>query len=460
MPLANLPTVLFVSGAKGYKSIGEFVTAAKAKPGSMSYGSGGVGNATHLNAERFMLSAGFQAVHVPFKGSPEALTEVLAQRIDFSFSTLLPGLQLLQDGKLKALAVSSSRRATALPDVPTTTEAGFPIPTTTSGPRVMVPRKTDRAIVDILYRQTTEALQLPDVQARIRALGADPMAMTSTEFDKLIADEVNQQRAREGGGHQGQLKSMKTRVKGRWVVGHHNGRHALIKDGEVVYENDSIIFVGRGFAGDVDEEIDGTGMLVAPGFIDTHVHAGYRAQKRMITDVGRPDYFGQPFLEFDVARARAAVGGDARFFSDEDKRLHASDPWALFTAVELIRNGVTTFVEMGAPVHMQEALAAAVERIGTRAYLGAGYDLGGWVGGPEGRLTRVVDEAAGAQVFAEFDRVLAAHRRQGRRASEGHPGAQAGRDLLGRAAAPDGGARKAAPVPGLHPCRLQRARVL
>jgi tripartite-type tricarboxylate transporter receptor subunit TctC len=190
IPLANLPTVLFVSGAKGYKSIGEFVTAAKAKPGAMSYGSGGVGNATHLNAERFMLSAGFQAVHVPFKGSPEALTEVLAQRIDFSFSTLLPGLQLLQDGKLKALAVSSSRRATALPDVPTTTEAGFPDSDYNFWAGVMVPRKTDRAIVDILYRQTAEALQLPDVQARIRALGADPMAMTSAEFDKLIADEV------------------------------------------------------------------------------------------------------------------------------------------------------------------------------------------------------------------------------------------------------------------------------
>ena len=190
IPLANLPTVLFVSGAKGHKNVGEFVTAAKAKPGAMSYGSGGVGNATHLNAERFMLSAGFQAVHVPFKGSPEALTEVLAQRIDFSFSTLLPGLQLLQDGKLKALAVSSSRRATALPDVPTTTEAGFPESDYNFWAGVMVPRKTDRAIVDILYRQTADALQLPDVQARIRALGADPMAMTSAEFDKLIADEI------------------------------------------------------------------------------------------------------------------------------------------------------------------------------------------------------------------------------------------------------------------------------
>jgi tripartite-type tricarboxylate transporter receptor subunit TctC len=190
IPLANLPTVLFVSGAKGYKNLREFVDAAKAKAGGMTYGSGGVGNATHLNAERFMLSAGFQAVHVPFKGSPEALTEVLAQRIDFSFSTLLPGLQLLQDGKLKALAVSSSKRATALPDVPTTTEAGFPNSDYNFWAGVLVPKATSRPIAERLYRETAKALQLPEVQARIRSLGADPMPMTSAEFDKLIADEI------------------------------------------------------------------------------------------------------------------------------------------------------------------------------------------------------------------------------------------------------------------------------
>ena len=194
---------------------------------------------------------------------------------------------------------------------------------------------------------------------------------------------------------------MRTRVKGGWVIGHDNGHHTLIRDGEVVYEDDTIVFVGRDFPGEVTSEIDGTGMLVAPGFIDTHVHAGYQAQKRMITDVGRPDYFGQPFLEFDVAREGTTVGGDPRFFSEEDKKLNADDPWALFTTVELIRNGVTTFVEMGAPVHMQEALAKAVDRIGIRAYLGAGYDLGGWVGGQGGRLTRVIDEAQGSKVFAD-----------------------------------------------------------
>jgi tripartite-type tricarboxylate transporter receptor subunit TctC len=188
--LGNLPTVLFVSSAKGHKSIAEFVAAAKAKSGLINYGSGGVGNATHLNAERFMLSAGFRAVHVPFKGSPEALTEVLAERIDFSFSTLLPALPLLQDGKLKALAVSSLQRASALPDVPTTTEAGFPNSDYNFWVGMLVPKATSRAIIDVLYRESAKALQMPEVQAKIRTLGADPMPMTSDQFEKLIADEI------------------------------------------------------------------------------------------------------------------------------------------------------------------------------------------------------------------------------------------------------------------------------
>jgi tripartite-type tricarboxylate transporter receptor subunit TctC len=188
IPLASLPTVLFVSANKGYKDVGEFVAAAKAK--SLTYGSGGVGNATHLNAERFMLSAGFQALHVPFKGSPEALSEVLAGRIDFSFSALLPAMALLEDGRLKALAVSSMARATALPNVPTTTEAGYPNSDYSFWAGVMVPKGTPRPVIEILYRETENALQLPDVKAKIRTLGADPMPMTSAEFDKLLADEV------------------------------------------------------------------------------------------------------------------------------------------------------------------------------------------------------------------------------------------------------------------------------
>jgi tripartite-type tricarboxylate transporter receptor subunit TctC len=190
IPLANLPTVLFVSSAQGYRDIAHFVTTAKAKAGSMNYGSGGVGNATHLNAERFMLSAGFQATHVPFKGSPEALTEVLAQRIDFSFSTLLPGLSLLQEGKLRALAVSSAARASALPDVPTTLESGFPNSDYNFWVGILAPKETDSLIIDTLYRETSKALTLPEVKEKLRSLGADPMPLTPSQFNKLIADEV------------------------------------------------------------------------------------------------------------------------------------------------------------------------------------------------------------------------------------------------------------------------------
>jgi tripartite-type tricarboxylate transporter receptor subunit TctC len=188
IPLASLPTVLIVSTNKGYKNIGDFVAAAKAR--SLTYGSGGVGNATHLNAERFMLSAGFQALHVPFKGSPEALSEVLAGRIDFSFSALLPAMALLEDGRLKALAVSSLARATALPNVPTTTEAGYSNSDYNFWAGVMVPKGTPRPIIETLYREIEKALGLPDVKAKIRSLGADPMPMTSPEFGKLMADEV------------------------------------------------------------------------------------------------------------------------------------------------------------------------------------------------------------------------------------------------------------------------------
>ena len=134
--------------------------------------------------------------------------------------------------------------------------------------------------------------------------------------------------------------------------------------GEVVFENDTIIFVGRDFGGPVDKEIDASGMLVSPGFIDTHVHAGYQAQKRMITDVGRPDYFGQPFLEFDVGRAGTVVGGDPRFFSEEDKQRVAD---------RVARENVLDTVRL--MKEQSEAIRRLTEN-GTIAVVGAMYDVG------------------------------------------------------------------------------------
>lgn len=189
-PLASIPTVMVTPPSRGWKTMSDFVAAAKAKPGSMNYGSGGIGNSTHLAAERVRMAAGFEAVHVPFTGAPQAINEVLAGRVDFYFSPVPPALSLIRDGKLKPLAVASSRRSTVLPDVPTTVEAGFP----NSGYEFWVgsfaPAKTPRAIVERLGEELRKALETPAVRDKFASLGADPMPMTPSAFDDYIRKEV------------------------------------------------------------------------------------------------------------------------------------------------------------------------------------------------------------------------------------------------------------------------------
>ena len=126
IPLGSLPNVLVVAPSKGFKSLRDLVAAAKAKPGAITYASAGIGSATHFSAERLRLSAGFEGVHVPFRGTPEACTEVMTGRVDFFFSALASALPFIRDGKLLALALSSPQRTPSLPDVPTTLEGGYP----------------------------------------------------------------------------------------------------------------------------------------------------------------------------------------------------------------------------------------------------------------------------------------------------------------------------------------------
>jgi cytosine/adenosine deaminase-related metal-dependent hydrolase len=202
---------------------------------------------------------------------------------------------------------------------------------------------------------------------------------------------------------------VRTLVRGGWVVGFADGGHTLVPDGVVVYEDDRILHVGRRFDGRADAEIDARGMLVCPGFIDTHVHSGHRASHRLITDTGRRDFYGQPFLEITVPREGTRVGGDPRYARPTDADAEAGNRLlATFTVAEMLRNGTTTFMEFGSQQRVQEALLPEVERLGLRAYLGAGYDSGRWVGDDKGRLKRVVDEAAGRK---EFDAALAFVRR-------------------------------------------------
>jgi tripartite-type tricarboxylate transporter receptor subunit TctC len=189
-PLANLPNVLVVPAASPIRTAADLVRTARAKPGTLNYATGGNGSPAHLNAERFRLSAGFAAVHVPFKGAPEALAEILAGRVDFYFSPLLPALPLLREGKLRAIAVGSSRRALALPEVPTTLEAGYANSDYNAWVGMFVPARTPAPIVARLHRETVKALDTPEARERWSRLGAEPMPMGTEQFDVYVGEEI------------------------------------------------------------------------------------------------------------------------------------------------------------------------------------------------------------------------------------------------------------------------------
>src|SRR5262245_25377048 len=156
--LANVPLVMVVNPAKGYKTVNDFVAAAKAKPGSFTYGSGGRGDSTHLAAERFRLAAGFEGLYVPFRGAPEVLTEVMAGRLDFYMSPISPAMPLITGGKLQALAVASAKRGTAVSDIPTTTELGFANSDYEFWVGAFAPAATPPALVARLNQEILKAL--------------------------------------------------------------------------------------------------------------------------------------------------------------------------------------------------------------------------------------------------------------------------------------------------------------
>jgi tripartite-type tricarboxylate transporter receptor subunit TctC len=187
--LGSSPNVLVVSPEKGFKTAQDFVAAAKARPGSFNFASAGVGSATHLSAERFRMAAGFEAVHIPFRGGAEAITEVLAGRADFYFCPLGTALPQVREGKLLALAVSSPKRAALLPEVPSVVEL-FPNSDYAFWIGVFMPAKTPRDIVDQFHRAAIETMQLPNVKERLATLGMDPMPLTPAEFDAQVRAEI------------------------------------------------------------------------------------------------------------------------------------------------------------------------------------------------------------------------------------------------------------------------------
>lgn len=189
-PLGAIPNVLIIAPSKGIKTIKELVAASKAKPGTFNYASVGVGSGTHFSVEKFKVSSGLDAQHIPYKGGPEALTDVIAGRVDFYFCPINTALPHIREGRLIALVTSATARSPALPDVPTTLEAGYKDADFPVWIGLMAPAKTPRAVIDKLHAETVKAIRLPATQEKLGKTGVTPMILTPAEFDARIRAEI------------------------------------------------------------------------------------------------------------------------------------------------------------------------------------------------------------------------------------------------------------------------------
>ena len=189
--LAAIPNVLVVNPAKGWKTQAELLAAVKAKPATHNYASAGVGSGTHLNAEIFRLQSGIDALHVPYKGTPEAITNVIGGANDWFFAPLAAALPLIKDGKLQALSVSTKNRASTLPQVPTSIEAGLPNSDYTLWVGMIAPSATPAAVIKRLHEEALKALGSPEIKERMAKLGADTFTQSPEAFNAYIKAEMD-----------------------------------------------------------------------------------------------------------------------------------------------------------------------------------------------------------------------------------------------------------------------------
>jgi tripartite-type tricarboxylate transporter receptor subunit TctC len=188
--IGSTPLVLVVAPSSGVKSAKEFIAQAKAKPGQLNFGSTGLGSGPHYGAAFFNLTAGINAVHVPYRGSPESLTDLMSGRLQYILSPVLAVAPLIKSGRVLALGVTTSYRAQALPDVPTLGESALPGFEYQGWYGVLAPSKTPRAIVNLLAKEITQILARPDTQARIADQGAIAKSTSPEAFEKLVHEEI------------------------------------------------------------------------------------------------------------------------------------------------------------------------------------------------------------------------------------------------------------------------------
>jgi tripartite-type tricarboxylate transporter receptor subunit TctC len=187
---ATASYMLVVGISVPVKSVQDLIALAKAKPGRLNFSSSGTGSATHFAGELFKLSAQIDVVHVPYKGVPEALTDVVGGRVEFIMTPPSTLTALLKDGKLRALGVTGRERIRSYPDLPTIAESGVPGFLWETWAGVFAPSKTSRAIIAKLNREFTAVLRMPDIQQRLLAMESEPAPCTPAELDALVAREI------------------------------------------------------------------------------------------------------------------------------------------------------------------------------------------------------------------------------------------------------------------------------
>ena len=188
--IGSTANVMIVPNARPWKTIQDFIADAKAKPGSISFGSVGIGSAVHISSEKFRLAAGFEATHVPYRGGSEVIADILGGRIDFYFCPLATALPLIREGQVRALVVSTAKRVADLPDVPTPVDIGLKDAESAIWFGVLVPSKTPREIVEKLHAAADKVLHDPATLENLKKLGIEPMPLRPAEMDDLVKRET------------------------------------------------------------------------------------------------------------------------------------------------------------------------------------------------------------------------------------------------------------------------------
>jgi tripartite-type tricarboxylate transporter receptor subunit TctC len=188
--IGSSANVMIVPNIRPWKTVQDFIADARAKPGTISYGSVGIGSAVHISSEKFRLAAGIEAAHVPYRGGAEVITDILGGRIDFYFCPLATALPLIKEGQVKALLVSTAARVPDLPDVPTPADAGLKNAESAIWFGIFMPAKTPVAIVDKFHAAGQRVLTDPATLASLKKLGIEPMTLTPAEMDDLVKRET------------------------------------------------------------------------------------------------------------------------------------------------------------------------------------------------------------------------------------------------------------------------------